>query len=369
MKFMLFLKSFILIARKYANKAIKILKLDILYRKFRSLRKVYQIAIGVVVVAIYIAIKMLFPSYPPIYPKVVEVHKATKEDLKVSTRLLGKIEAKKFYNIEAINPGIIEYIAEAGTRLSKGDRIAAIDAPEIEESYMASKKSVEIEKAQYERELKLLKAGNSSQYKVEQRYIALSNAKNTLARAKADYDKVVFTAPFDGIVGSPHLFHGSKANTGDRIVTFYDDKELVVKFDIPSIVAVRIQGKTKARINIHEYEVFIQKALSKNSYTIPAYVEYICQDCIIGEVEELDLYIAQKEDVIVLPTSCVFIFNGKHAVYKAENNQAQLAMVEVGDRQEDKIEIKSGVLEGDIIIKEGQGRLYPTAQIKIHNGE
>lgn len=366
MKFALFLKNIISLARKYSHRIAIILKLDILYRKFKSLQKLHQIFVGIVILLLYIGVKMFFPSHPPMYDKVVEVYKATREDFKVSIKLLGRVEAKKFFTVEALNPGIIEYIAEAGAKLTKNERIASLDAPEIEEAYKASKKSVEIEKAQYEREFKLFKAGNSSKYKVEQRYVALSNASNILARAKQDYDKVIFNAPFDGIVGSPLLFHGSKVNPGDKIVTFYDDKDLVVKFDIPSSVAARLPDKTKVRIGIHEYEVFIQRALSKNSYTIPAFIEYICQGCIIGEIVDIDLYIAQKEDVIVLPTSCVFIQNGAHAVYKIEGNQATLAIVEVGDRQGDRIEVKSGVVEGDIIVKEGQGRLYPTVKVKIH---
>lgn len=363
------LNKIISFVRKFTSTLAHILKLDILYRKFRALQTKYQIAIGILVIALYIASKFLFAPAWPEDVKVVEVHKAAKENFRVSTKLMGSIEAKKYFTIEAINPGIIEYIAPAGTPLKKNERIAAIDAPEIEEAYESALKALGIAKKQYDRERKLLSAGASSKHQVEKKYIDLSNTSNALAAAKTALDKVVFLAPFDGVVGSPLLFHGSKANPGDKIVTFYDDEALVVKFDIPSEIAVRIPKKTKANIGGLEYDVYVQNALSKNSYSVPAYIEYTCGRCIIGEVAELDLYIVDKEDVMVLPSSCVFIMNGSPAVYKVVDGQAMLSIVKVGDRQEDKIEILDGVDAGDIIIKEGQGRLYPTIKVQIHEGE
>lgn len=363
------LKRIMSLGKKFTQTIMHILRLDLLYKKFRSLQVKYHIAIGIALLALYVASKFLFAPAWPEDIKVVEVHKASKENFRVTTKLMGSIEAKKYFTIEAINPGIIEYIAEAGIKLKKNERIAAIDAPEIEEAYESAAKALSIAKQQYNREIKLLSAGASSNQKVEQKYISLSQASNVLASAKTALDKVVFLAPFDGIVGSPLLFHGSKANPGDKIVTFYDDEALVVKFDIPSSIAIKIPSKTKARIDGIEYNVYVQKALSKNSYSIPAYLEFTCGRCIIGEVAELDLYVVNKENVMVLPTSCVFIMNGAPAVYKVVDGKAELSMVKVGDRQEDKVEILDGVEVGDIIIAEGQGRLYPTIKVKVYEGE
>lgn len=353
----------------FVHRLVRIIKLDIMWKKFRSLKPKYQISIGIIILILYIAARILMPPSWPEDIKVVEVHKASKENLKVTTKLIGSIEAKKYFTIEAVIPGVLEYIAPAGTALKKDERIVSLDSPEIEKAYISAQRAAEIASKQYEREKKLLSSGATSNHKVEQRYIALSNARGALALAKTALDKVVFTAPFDGIVGSPLLFNGSKANAGDKIVTFYDDSDLVVKFDIPSKIAALLPRNTKARIGAVEYDVYVQRALSKESYSVPAYLEYKCENCIIGEVTELDLYVSYKENAIVIPTSCVFIMNGNTAVYKVVDGKAQLVIVKTGERQEDSIEIVEGVNAGDVIISEGQGRLYPTIRVEIHNGE
>ena len=68
--------------------------------------------------------------------------------------------------------------------------------------------------------------------------------------------------------------------------------------------------------------------MSENSYTVPAHAQIECKNCIIGEATYLDLQIAKKEDIILIPDSCVFIHNGKRAVYKITDAKTELkAMV------------------------------------------
>lgn len=364
-----FLNKILFWVSTYAFMLVQFLRLNILWKKFRSLKPKYQITIAIFLLVLYIAARVLIPPSWPDDAKVVEVHIASKEDLKVTSKLIGSIEAKKYFSIEAVSPGIIDYIAPAGTALKKNERIASLDAPEIEKAYFSALKAAEIAGKQYEREKKLLNAGASSSQKVELKYIALSNARIALASAKNAMDKIVFTAPFDGIVGSPLLFHGSKANAGDKIVTFYDDSDLVVKFDIPSKIAAKLPNKTKAKIGAEEYDVYVQRALSKDSYSVPAYLEFKCDRCIIGEVADLDLYVAYRENTLILPSSCIFIMNGFPAVYKVIDGKAELAIVKTGERQEDIIEILDGIEAEDTIISDGQGRLYPGVKVEIHDGK
>ena len=78
------------------------------WQKFCSIRPIYQIIIGVVLLAILIAAKTFlgFGYTPQI--KVVETHKASKGNLLQTTRLLGTLEAKKLFTGLAGYEGTVE---------------------------------------------------------------------------------------------------------------------------------------------------------------------------------------------------------------------------------------------------------------------
>lgn len=355
-------------------KILQISRLDRLWIKLMSLKKLYRIIILVVIASLFVGTKSLMNPPHMEDMKVVEIHKASKGSLTVSTKLLGKIESKNYFTVKSGSadmgfsspPGNLAYIAPAGTELKKGQLIAYLDAPEIKAQYEAALKSAEISRKRYEREKRLLKAGASSQHSVEQKFMDLASAESNLANAKSSYDSAFFKAPFDGIVGSSSYSAGSEIKSGAEVVSFFDPTKLIVKFDIPTDVASRLKNKTTITLNGKEFETsFIQKVLSQDSYTIPAHAEIECENCMIGEARFFDIQIVKKENIIVIPSSCVFIRNGKRAVYKIKDDKTELAFVEVGDKQEKFVEILEGVEEGDVIISAGQGRLYPGIKVKI----
>lgn len=333
------------------------------------LRPKYRILAVSLIISLYIAFKMFMPAALPEESKIVEIYKAEKSNLRITKKLLGWVEAKNFFQAHAGMQGNISYVEKAGTYLKKGDVIASMNFPETITSYKNALEASKIAQSQYLREKQLLKRGATSKNNVETAYKELARVNASLAAAKMLYDKVEFLAPFDGVVGSPVLHAGAYANIGDDIVAFYDNSKLIVKFDIPGDIAASAKQVTKAKINDNEYEVYVQKLLSKDTYSAPAYSDFHCDSCLIGDVVQVELYIRDSEDTLVLPTSCVFIKDAKSSVYKVIGDKAILSEVKVGARQENQIEILEGVETGDLIVKDGQGRLFPDVKVEIHNSQ
>jgi membrane fusion protein (multidrug efflux system) len=213
----------------------------------------------------------------------------------------------------------------------------------------------------------LEKTKASSKHAVEERYSGLVEAQLRLAAAKERLDKILFIAPFDGVVGSALLYPGSKVIDGAEIVTFYDPDDLVVKFDIPSNLLGYLGTEAKVTINEKEYKTaFIQRALSVGSYTVPAYVDFQRTNSIIGEITDVDLHMVDKSDIITVPSSCVFIRNGETMVYTVTDNKAHLESVKTGVKEKNIVEILEGLKPGDLVVSQGQTRLYPEINVKIH---
>lgn len=337
-----------------------------IWKKFRALRMVYQIIIGVSLLAILIATKIFlgFGYTPQI--KVVETHKVSKGNLLQTTRLLGTLEAQKLFTGLAGYEGTVSYVAPAGSNLKTGEIIAKIQNDAIENAYHSAAKAVQISEEQYNRQIVLFNSKTASRQTVEDKFLTLSTARSALVSAKMNYDKIVFVAPFDGIVGSALIPVGSRAEAGDSIITFYDTSEFVVKFDIPSDYLKTIGTNASVSIKDQDYKIdFIQKALSNGTYTIPAHVTFPCETCISGEMVDVDLHLISKKDIIIVPASCVFIRNKEHFVYKVESGIANLVPVKLGITEKDQVEITEGIAEGDEIVLKGQSRLYPGIGVKV----
>lgn len=374
-KIMYVFVKILLLSKEVMLKILRSLRIDKLWKKLMSLKRLYRIIILVIIISLFVGTRsMMGPSHRG-EVKVVEVHHAKKRNLVVTTKLLGLIQTKNFFTVKSGSDlmgfsspqGNLAYIAQAGTKLKKGELIAYLDAPEIKAQYEAALKSTDIARRRYERENRLRKAGASSQHSVEQKFMDLAGAESNLAKAKSSYNSAYFEAPFDGIVGSSSYSAGSEVKSGKEIVSFFDPSKLIIRFDIPTNVASKLKDKTSIIFNEKEFETsFIQKVLSKDSYTIPAHAEIECEDCMIGESRFFDIIIAKKEDAIIIPDSCVFIFNGNRAVYKVKDDKAELVIVQIGEKQEKLIEIIDGVEEGDVIISAGQNRLHPEIKVKIY---
>lgn len=345
--------------------SLKSLYLKLWYR-FRSLRKIYQIAIVIALFGAFAGYKFLTAhGYAPDI-KVVEMHKVSKGNILKTSRLLGIIEAKRLFSATAGYEGTVAYVAPAGSLLKTGDVIARIQNDPIEEAYNTALKAAQIATEQYNRQVILFDSKASSRQGVEDKFTALSAARNALVNARMNYDKIIFVAPFDGIVGSAIVPIGSRALPGNTIVTFYDNSEFVVKFDIPLDYAKTLPNDSLVTINGSDYKIdFIQKALSTGTYTVPAHINFPCEHCISGELVDVDLHLINKNDVIVIPESCVFIRENKHFVYKIEDNAVSLAPVTLGIAEKENIEITDGIEEGDEIVLKGQYRLYPGSEVKV----
>ena len=76
-------------------------------------------------------------------------------------------------------------------------------------------------------------------------------------------------------------------------------------------------------------------------------------------------------DALAVPDTSIIMEGEKAFVYKVSpENVANKVEVQIGNRNEGKIEILSGLNEGDIIVAEGLKKVFPRAKINpIKEGE
>jgi membrane fusion protein (multidrug efflux system) len=193
-------------------------------------------------------------------------------DITQTARLIGTIKAKRSTVLAAKSTGTLDYLVQAGQKVSKGSLIARLENSELENVYTILKDAVKIAKDRYHRLLTLEKSNAASKHAVEERKNQWIEPEKALSDAKIELDKTHFTAPFEGIVGAYKILEGSQVQEGDPIVTFYDPSEVIVEFDIPAPLLSQIEDGKIAIINKKQYRIsHVQKMIDPDTWSCPIY--------------------------------------------------------------------------------------------------
>jgi len=298
--------------------------------------------------------------------KIVEVEIVKNATIKQMANFIGTIRSRQQTALTAKTNGILTIISKPGQLVKKGDLIAKIENEDIERSYKILKEAEEIAKSQFDRTNSLLKSGVSSKNSVEEKKSLLLETQKKRSDAKIALEEIKIHAPFDGIVGLFKFREGSQVNKEDVIVQFYDPKSLIVEFDVPLSVVKNVENGGQIFVNDKEYRLtYIQKMLDEETHMCPAYAEIDCPNCVIGTTVDVSLVTQEKQSVIVIPLEAIFVRDGKPSVYIVKENKAIITPISYGIKDKKRIEITSGLKEGDQVIPFGHNRLYPNVAVKI----
>ena len=298
--------------------------------------------------------------------KIVEVEVVKRANINQTVELIGTIQANKKTILTSKSKGILEVFIQSGQPVKKGELLAKIKNNEIEQNVHIQKELEEIAQKQFDRSVFLLTSGLSSKQNMEEKKTLLLDLQKKHSDAKSALEELKIYAPFDGMAGVFKLRSGSEASPGEAIVTFYDPSLLLVEFDLPLFAAKQVSDGADIFVNQNAYRLtHVQKMLDEETHMCPAYAEINCPDCIIGTAVDISVVLIKKENVLVIPLEAVFIRETKSFVYKITDNKAILSKVELGVRNKNQVEIKSGLKSGDKIVVYGHNRLYPDALVKV----
>lgn len=299
--------------------------------------------------------------------KVVETDKANLKNIKQTTNIIGTVKAKYYSMLTAQDNGILNMIAQPGSKMKKGELIAVINNSEVEQNYYLSLNAENLAKNQSERAEKLLKSAAYSKYEFEKNKHTWIIAQKDLLSAKKELEKLKIYAPFDGFVGSYKTDNGHQLRIGDAIVSFYDPSSIKVEFDIPESLLHSINNGSEVFILGKTYYLTnVQKLLDRDKHMSNSSVDIECDNCVIGSNIDVTLSIVDKKGVIVIPFDAVFLKSMQTNVYVVKDNKLLLRPVKLGVREKELVEIISGLEVGEEFVISNTNRLYDGIKVKTH---
>ena len=184
-------------------------------------------------------------------------------------------------------------------------------------------------------------------------------------------------APFSGVLGVRGITEDVLGSENSIIVTLDDSSEIYVDLKIPENFATVIKkdlsviakfsgikdkiykGKidgVASRINAETRSILTRVKIDNPDYEL-----------IPGSLLEITLSI-NKRDSLSIPDTSIILEGNKAYVYKvSKDNIANRSEIQIGLRNDGKVEVTSGLNEGDIIVAEGLKKVRPNGKIKPLN--
>ena len=184
-------------------------------------------------------------------------------------------------------------------------------------------------------------------------------------------------APFSGVLGVRGITEDVLGSENSIIVTLDDSSEIYVDLKIPENFATVIKkdlsviakfsgikdkvykGKidgVASRINAETRSILTRVKIDNPDYEL-----------IPGSLLEITLS-TNKRDSLSIPDTSIILEGNKAYVYKvSKDNIANRSEIQIGLRNDGKVEVISGLNAGDIIVAEGLKKVRPNGKIKPLN--
>lgn len=191
---------------------------------------------------------------------------------------------------------------------------------------------------------------------------------------KAQIAKTEIYAPFDGTIGLKQISQGSFVTNSTVIATLQQTDRLKLDFTIPEKYASLISigdpvkfsvdnQKTQFNAKVFAIEPKIDQ-LTRN-ITVRAFFVNSGANVIPGSFAKVELVAGKEISALMIPTEAVIPELKGKKVFVCKNGKAVPVKIETGLRNDLKVEVTSGLTEGDTVITTGMMSLKPETPVKF----
>lgn len=289
---------------------------------------------------------------------------------------IGTIRANEEVEIRSeVSRKIISINFREGAHVGRGQTLFSLDADDL----TAKMRKLEIEeklaKARFEREKTLLEKGLTSQEEYDINENTLEKIRADISITRIEISKTRIRAPFSGIAGLRNVSKGSYVTPQTVLVTMQDVSRVKVDFSIPEKYSPFFRKGQKLTFDVEgiegtfEAEVYAYEPKVENN-TRTLLLRAVCSNpgkkLMPGSFANVKLKLSETEKAILIPTQALIPKLKGQSVLVMRSGKAKLTDVDIGERTEEFVQIKSGeILPGDTIITTNILRIKDNQAVKV----
>jgi membrane fusion protein, multidrug efflux system len=309
---------------------------------------------------------------PPEMSYVVETMVIKPVDkLAIERRYIGTIHAEKFSRLSPKSIGTVASIdVKPGQRVKKGQLLISLKSGVEKRSLELAEKSLQSLQKELERNKTLFASQDITKPELEKSEREVLSARARLEEQKRGLENVEIRAPFDGVVGVPRVVLGESVEPGTNIISVMEGPYSVF-INIPASRLSEIKVGQPVRMKSNQSTIDAVE-MSIDPITRVGFAKALfntCESCIVGDSIFVHITVYDKPNAILLPKKAIYYQNGKpHVVMvvkKAENSQAAIREVTVGEEQDGQVEILSGLVASEEVVIANPKRIPEGAKVMV----
>jgi len=308
--------------------------------------------------------------------KPVAVAVVTRENLARNITLSAEFRPFQEADLHAKVAGYLKSITvDIGDQVKAGQVIATLDIAELKSDLDRTTAAYHDAALDYDRMHTVIKKrpGLLAQSEVDQAQAVYEMAKANMERAKTFLDYATITAPFDGVITKRYVDPGALIQASENsstqtlpLVHVAENNKLRLDFPVPESAVAQVRIGTPVDVTVQATKQVIHSSVARiagnidsNTRTMETEVDIDNPDLRItpGMYASVVIDLEQKNAVLVLPVQAVNVGDKANVWLVNEQSEIEDRPVTLGLQTADKVEITSGVNEGDKVVFGNRGAL------------
>ena len=317
---------------------------------------------------------------------------ATTAPIRAVIRVSGVIapaEGGEFLAVPPEPARIAEIAKSEGDRVSSGDVLvrfelpsAAQDVARLNADLAAAQAQLENARINQSRVREFVDKGlvprrdlDNADREFADAQAAVNRIRTAQAAAEKAAARAVIRAPFNGIVATRRYAPGDMvmSRDADAVLRVVDPRRLEVIAQVPQIEVARVVPGATARIagptEGQPVRLTVAGRLPVNPAMgdmLPVRLTFVePADLPIDTRVEIDIDAEERLDALFLPAETIVQEGGQPVVFVANGSKAERRVVTTGITDGNRVEIKSGVKAGELVINRGHVGLADGAAISV----
>jgi membrane fusion protein (multidrug efflux system) len=323
----------------------------------------------------------------PFQPQTVATIKAPSSAWQPSMNAVGSLVAINGADISAEVAGIVDTIKfQSGDNVPAGALLVTLRANNDNAVLAQLRATAELDRVNYQRDVKQLKADAVSQATVDSDQAALQSAVAQVQAQQALMAEKQIKAPFAGTLGIRQVDVGQYLAAGTEIVTLQQLNPLFVDFYVPqqALAQISVGQKISVQIDAFPGQEFpatisaINSAIDAATRTVQVRATLANDDLLLrpGMFATVNIPVGQAQQLITLPQTAITYNPYGDTVYTvapgkgADGKQELIAnqkFVQIGDTRGDQVAVLKGLSAGDEVVTAGQLKLRNGVSVVVNN--
>jgi membrane fusion protein (multidrug efflux system) len=332
-----------------------------------------------ILVTLLLAIPGALQAAPAMPPPSVIVETVGPSQISDPLEALGTLRANETVEITAnVSDTVSRIHFEDGQKVEQGQLLVEMTDAEEHALLQEARSTAEEAQRQYERLKKLVAEGTAAESLLDERRREAQTAEARLNAVQSRLQDRIITAPFSGTMGLRNVSPGALVAPGDVISTLVDDSSMKLDFTIPSLYLTSVDRSTliEATTPVYPDRVFAGEVTSVDNTINPVTRSVIVRARIPnddralkpGMLMTLKLQRALRQALVISEEAV--IPQGRQTFVMVVNTDAepptaQRREIQLGARLPGRVEVISGLAEGETIVTHGAMKTRPGAPVRI----